>query len=198
MISANVRRIVMEPILPLIHPVPIVVIGTQHPAHPEPFANYTTVGDVAIAGLRPPLVMISLHEQHLSRESVDAFGRFSINLPTSDFLAKVDLCGMVSGRDCDKSGVFEAFWVDGVPCVSDMPISLVCRVTGRLQVEKRVIFVARVEKIHPEGDIDLEKISGIQYGLDNRYYGTGKPIGTGYREGNSLLEALREIQASKS
>lgn len=183
----------MEPILPLIHPVPIVVIGTQHPAQPGAFANFTTIGDIAIAGLRPPLLMISLHESHLAREAVDAFGRFSVNLPTADLLAKVDLCGMVSGRERDKSGVFRVFWTDGVPCISDMPVSLVCRVEGRLQVEKRVIFVARVEQAFPEGEIDLSRISGIQYGLDNRYYGTGTPIGTGYEEGIPLVETLREF-----
>lgn len=182
----------MKTVLPLIHPVPIVVIGTQNPKVAEPRANYATIGDVAIAGLRPPLVMISLHENHLSREAIDAFGRFSVNLPTADLLPKVDLCGMVSGNDHDKSGLFSALWVDGVPCPSEMPISLICRVAERVRVEKRVIYVARVEKILPEGEIDLQAISGIQYGLDNRYYGTGKPIGTGYQEGIPLLDALRE------
>jgi len=183
----------MDAILPLLHTVPIVVIGTKRPDEAVPKANYTTIGDVAVAGIRPPLIMVSLHERHLGREAIDASGRFSVNVPTQDFLARVDYCGIVSGREADKSEVFATIWHEDVPYAAEMPIALICRVLDRVQVEQRVVYVARVERTIAPDDMKLESIRGIQYGLDNQYYGTGPTIGTGYQEGASFDGWKRRI-----
>lgn len=49
-------------VLPLLHTVPIVLVGVKRSDFKDKRANYTTIGDVAIAGLNPALLMISLHE----------------------------------------------------------------------------------------------------------------------------------------
>ncbi len=181
----------MDKILPLLHTVPIVVIGTRHPDHRDPKPNYTTIGDVAIAGINPPLIMISVHERHLGRRAIDAVGRFSVNVPSQEFLSRVDYCGMVSGNDADKSTVFMTAWHEDVPYAKEMPIVLICRVLERVQVEQRIIFVAKVERTITKDGMKLEDLHGIQYGLDNRYYGTGTPIGEGYHEGSPFLDPSR-------
>jgi flavin reductase (DIM6/NTAB) family NADH-FMN oxidoreductase RutF len=179
----------MKSILPLLHTVPIVVVGVKRPDRAEDIANYCTIGDVAIAGIRPPLVMISLHERHLTCSGIDAFGRFSINVPDRTMLPAVDYCGMVSGRDKDKSTAFPTTWSpSGVPYAESAPIVLICSVERRVQIETRVVFIARVEDVIAAADLELDRLHGIQYGLDNRYYGTGEPIGEGYHEGKTLLD----------
>ncbi|OGV48304.1 MAG: hypothetical protein A2017_17535 [Lentisphaerae bacterium GWF2_44_16] len=178
----------MDKILPLLHTVPIVVIGTRHPDYQDLRPNYTTIGDVAIAGIHPPLIMISLHERHLGRRAIDASGRFSVNVPSQEFLSRVDYCGMVSGNDTDKSNVFATVWHEDVPYANELPIALFCQVLERVQVEKRIIFIAKVERTIVKDGLKLEDLHGIQYGLDNRYYGTGVPIGEGYHEGASPLD----------
>ncbi len=176
----------MNRILPLLHPVPIVIIGVNCGSD-QPKANFTTIGDIAIAGINPPLLMLSLHQNHLSREMIDKTGWLSVNLPEQKWLAEVDYCGMVSGRTADKARLFAYTWHRDLPVIESMPVALLCQVARRVEVEQRVIYVVQVLQQIIRQDVDLANLSGLQtilYGLDNRYYSIGSSIGQGYREGN--------------
>ncbi len=183
-------------IRPRIHPVPIVLLGVRNPLHEEK-ANFMTLGDIAIAGLEPPLLMVSLHERHLSREGIDRYQQFSIHVPEMDQVEILDCCGMVSGRDADKSGLFSYRWDEEVPIIETMPIALVCTPVHRAQIQQRVIYIARVTRQIIRPDIDPEDLSNLQtilYGLDNRYYQSGECIGEGYRIGKELAEGLKRSE----
>jgi len=173
---------------PLLHPVPIVLIGTTI----KDIVNYTTIGDVAIAGMNPALIMISLHANHFSTEGLLDHGLFSVNTPDTTMLNKVDYCGIVSGRDVDKSSLFETLYTDKTPYIKDAVFSLICKVENSTQAAHRIIFVARVLKTIVRDDlcinntIQFNNISTVLYGLNNKYYNTGQPIGIGYKEGKNL------------
>jgi len=173
---------------PLLHPVPIVLIGTTI----KDKVNYTTIGDVAIAGMNPALIMISLHANHFSTKGLLEHGLFSVNTPDTTMLNKVDYCGMVSGREVNKSSLFETLYIDKTPYIKDAVFSLICKVENSTQVEHRIIFVARVLKtivrddLYINNTIQYDNISTVLYGLNNKYYNTGQPIGIGYREGKNL------------
>lgn len=179
----------MSRLLPLLHPVPVVLIGTKVAGEVQR-ANFTTIGDIAIAGLNPPLVMLSLHEKHLSRECIDNEGRFSLHVPEAEMVAKVDYCGMVSGHDTDKAALFDYDWHHSVPVIRSMPITLFCEVVHRAQIAQRVIYVARVIENLLREDVDAKDFSNLRtilYGLDNQYCTSGPVIGRGYHEGKSAL-----------
>ena len=177
--------------VPYVYPVPIVLIGAMVDGR----ANYATVGDCAIMGIRPALVAISLSEGHFTTRGVVATGAFSINIPSTDQLALVDHFGIVSGADVDKSALveFEPGTLD-VPLLVSCPVNLECRVVDECAVEHRHIFIASVEMAHVDeafvSEVDghrqiapLTELDPILYALDNRYYSIGGAIGTGYQEG---------------
>jgi len=174
---------------PFIYPVPIVLIGVKD----EEKINFTTIGDIAVMGLNPPLVTISLHENHYVTMAVRKNKQFSVNLPTQSMLKEVDTCGMVSGWQQDKSVLFDWEINPGypfAPLINQSPAQLICRVLEEMQVEKRVLFVCKVEHTRVEQDLlgkSLEDWAGISYGLDNHYYAVGKMIGTGYQEGKKQV-----------
>lgn len=167
--------------IPLLHTVPIVLLAVKKLSSNQ--VNVTTIGDIAIAGIKPPLLMISLHKNHYSRACIDRHGLFSINLPTEDMLSKVDYCGSHSGSNVDKSQVFSVSWVNSVPIIKKAPISMICKTIKKVMVEHRVIYIVDLIKTIKNCD-SLNSINGIQYGLDNLYYSTGHPIGRGYEEAN--------------
>jgi len=171
--------------------VSIVLVGAMVDGR----ANFTTVGDCAIMGIRPALVAVSLGEGHFTTRGVVDHRAFSINVPTTAQLATVDYFGTVSGRDVDKSKLVA--WRLGaallVPLVDDCPVNLECRVLQDGTVEHRHFFVAEVLEAHLREDLgpggtceptlpDLRALDPILYSLDNRYYRVGEPIGTGYAE----------------
>jgi len=177
--------------VPYVYPVPIVLIGAMVDGR----ANYATVGDCAIMGIRPALVAISLGEGHYTTRGVVATGAFSINIPSIDQLALVDHFGIVSGNDVDKSALVESEpGTLDVPLLVSCPVNLECRVVEECTVEHRRIFIASVETTHIDeafvSEVDgrrriapLTELDPILYALDNRYYSIGGPIGTGYQEG---------------
>jgi len=177
-------------IYPYLHPVPIVLVGTKNE---NGRANFATIGDVAVAGLNPPLLMISLHENHLSRENVDRLNKFSINVPEVKLLKEVDYCGMVSGRQHDKSEILDTVWYeDEIPYVRGVPFVHFCKVLEKVQVQRRVIYIGEIFDQIIRDDIDRANLNGlgtILYGLDNRYYMPGEQIGTGYGEGNKIHQS---------
>ena len=167
---------------PLIHPNPCVLIGTNN----EESMNFTTIGDCAVAGLNPPLVFISLHQNHLAYENIQKTNEFSINIPNEDMVSKIDFCGVYSGRKRDKTELFDYTIIQGLPVINQTQINLICKVEHIHQIEQRVIIIARVkdtfidEQLLINDNLNLEEVKPVVYGLDNKYYALGKVIETGY------------------
>lgn len=177
---------------PLLHTIPIVLIGTSNASQ----INYIEVGDVAVASLNPPLLMISLHQRHLSTANIRHSGVLSVNLADVDMMARADRCGMVSGHQTDKSGIFESNFHDldevQVPYIKTAPISHICKVEKEIYIENHYVFILSVqdtkvrEDLFVDGSVRFDKINPLHYGLDNRYYNIGTVIGTGYSEGKTI------------
>jgi len=181
--------------IPLVYPIPIVLLGATVDGQP----NFTEVGDCAVMGINPALVAVSLAATHHSTEGINAHGEFSVNFPNTAMLAKTDYCGMVSGRDTDKSRLFTVFGgeLSHAPLIEECPVGLECHVLETVEIKHRRIFIAEVVQCHIDeafvqtaGDrptvASVNRLDPIIYALDNRYYRIGEPIGTGYMEGKRL------------
>jgi flavin reductase (DIM6/NTAB) family NADH-FMN oxidoreductase RutF len=173
---------------PLIHPTTIVLVGTMCGDK----ANFTTIGDIAVAGLNPPLIMISLHENHNATKYINKYNKMTINIPAKNLLKEVDFAGIYSSKQIDKSELVSHEIVDGLPVVNEAPITLFANVVETVQVAQRVIFVCEIyktmleESLLKEGHLDLSCINTIMYGLDNKYYSNPTAIGEGYCEGKKI------------
>ena len=192
--------------VPLLYPVPIVLVGADVGGRPD----FATVGDVAIMGIRPPLVCISLSAGHHTTAGIAGSSVFSINVPTQQMLAEVDCCGSVSGRDVDKAALFTVLRGEatGVPMIAECPVNLECEVLHQFDVEHRRMFIAKVIETHVDYVLlrfrdeqgvavgqrypSMSDIDPIIYALDNRYYRVGEPVGLGYQVGRQLVEVLRK------
>ncbi len=186
--------------VPLIYPIPIALAGAMVDGRP----NYALIGDCGVMGINPPLAYISLGEGHYTTPGVIAQQAFSINFPSTAMLAVADYCGIVSGRDVDKSALFEHFYGKlGVPMIEACPSNLECKVVHDFKIEHRHIFVGEVvqcyvdeafvvEKEGRKGVASLTQLDPIVYALDNHYYRIGGAIGEGYREGRSLMKGQKD------
>ena len=181
--------------LPLVYPIPIVLAGAN--VHGRP--NFATLGDCGIMGINPPLVYVSSHRDHYTNEGILENGTYSVNFPSTDLLAVTDYCGIVSGRDVDKSQLFEVFYgeLGTAPMIVECPVNLECRVVKEFSIEHRQIFVGEVVQAYVDEEFtlrgegrraiaDMGRLDPIIYALDNRYYSIGRVIGIGYREGEGF------------
>ena len=177
--------------IPYLYPIPIVLVGSFSGGKD----NFTEVGDVAIMGLNPPLMAISLNEKHYTTAGIKETGKFTINIPTAQMMKKVDYCGIYSGKDIDKNGLFHLQETEyGINIIDECPVNIVCRAVKDFLIEHRHIFIGEVLKTfidekYLERDagnkkiVGLDKLNPLIYALDNKYYTIGKQIGTGYKEG---------------
>ncbi len=189
--------------IPLVYPVPIALVGVNVNGQP----NFTEVGDVAILGIRPPYVMVSLGEKAFSTTGIKENGCFSINFPNTAMMAEADYCGMISGRDVDKSQLFTIFTdpegLAGLPLIEACPVNLACEVVHHFTLEHRNIFAGKVLQTYISPDYlkeqdgrkkiaDLPTLDPLIYALDNNYYKIGPKIGEGYQEGKKFKESDQE------
>lgn len=170
---------------PLLHPTTIVIVGTIFNDLP----NFTTIGDIAVAGLNPPLIMISFNENHAATEYILENMKMSINITDESMIKQVDFAGIHSAKEVEKSKLFKHKIIDGLPAIDKSPIVLFCNVVKKFQIKQRIIFICEVSKTLIENKyidknkINLQLIKPILYGLDNNYYSGIKKIGEGYKEG---------------
>jgi flavin reductase (DIM6/NTAB) family NADH-FMN oxidoreductase RutF len=195
-----VNKVTIGPI-PYLAASPIVLVGADVDGRP----NFATVGDCAVLGLRPALVVVSLGATHHTTHGVLAHRAFSINVPTESMLSLVDCFGRVSGRNHDKAALLPSVpgELAGVPLAVDCPINLECRVRSVTEVEHRRIFIADVVQAHVDERFvtmvdgkasiaPLNELRPILYALDNGYYSVGERIGTGYESGRALAARLAD------
>jgi len=92
----------------------------------------------------PAIVSISIRKATYSHGLIAAAGEFTVNLPTTSLLEKVDRCGTTSGRDVDKFAAYGLTAVPGdevkAPLIAECPVNLECRVIGFQEIGDHDMF----------------------------------------------------------
>jgi len=55
------------------------------------------------------MLALAINKKHYAPEGIRETRTFSVNIPSVDLLTETDYCGIVSGRNVDKSKVFSLF-----------------------------------------------------------------------------------------
>ena len=158
----------------LLYPMPAVLVGAVIDGKP----NFMTAAWCAIASHKPPAVAVALYQKRYTLKGIRQKGVFSINVPSTVMAKKVDFCGIYSGTNRDKSGIFDLF--DGslqdVPLVKNCPVNLECKVLKMVEVGSHVLVVGEIIETYVDetcmkGDIpDPLKIDPLIYLPKTRTY----------------------------
>lgn len=174
------------------YPNPTVLVGVNMDGKP----NYLNVTYASLANRIPSMVFISLNKEHYSTAGVRKNKRFSVNLPSVEMLAETDYCGLVSGKDVDKSRLFHTFYgtLSDVPMIEECPINLECEVMQEIEMEgTNVAFIGRIVECYSEEKYltnnlpDIKKIDPVLISInDFHYYSIGTQIGKAWNIGKSV------------
>jgi flavin reductase (DIM6/NTAB) family NADH-FMN oxidoreductase RutF len=175
-------------------PSPMIIVGVTVKGKP----NYLPVSYCAIANRVPSMFAISLNKLHYTCSGIKENGTFSINIPSVEMIAKADYCGLVSGKDIDKSTLFNAFYgtLKNAPLIQECPVNIECQVVHEIDLEgsNRLIIGKVVESYAEEKFLtknlpDLQKINPLILSMaEFNYYNIGEPIGKAWNAGKCLLE----------
>ncbi|MDR3230630.1 MAG: flavin reductase family protein [Synergistaceae bacterium] len=178
-----------------IYPTPVVVVGTFDGAGKP---NLATLAWTGICCSEPPMVQISVRKSRHTHAAIAAQKVFSVNIPSTKYVAETDYCGIASGRDADKFRVANLTPVRGevldVPLVLEFPVSMECRLVHTLELGSHDMFVGEIVATWVEGGIvsetkvDAQKIDPLAFMLNGEYRGVSDLLALAFNAGKKLIE----------
>ncbi|MHA1723264.1 MAG: flavin reductase family protein [Promethearchaeota archaeon] len=94
------------PINPYLYPMPVVLVGADVEGKP----NFMPIAWTCIVEHSPPTILIATSKTHHTNKGIRTNRTFSVNTPSEDLVEATDYCGIVSGKEFDKSQIFEVFY----------------------------------------------------------------------------------------
>ena len=152
-------------------------------------ANVLTIAWTGIVCSEPPMLSVSIRHSRLSYDIIKETREFVVNMPTAGLVAKVDLCGQMSGRTAAKLKIAglteEQASIVKAPLIAECPVSLECRVTQILPLGIHDLFLAEIVATHVDealidnrGRADTRGITPLAYSpTDHSYRAVGEVVG---------------------
>ncbi|MFA5260067.1 MAG: flavin reductase family protein [Candidatus Omnitrophota bacterium] len=173
------------------YPMPMTIIG----ALVEGKANFMAAAWVTRVNYKPPLMGVALGRLHHTSVGVHENKTFSINIPDTTLMKETDYCGLVSGKEIDKSKLFDIFYgeLKTAPMIKQCPVTMECRVVNAVDMEIDTLFIGEIvgayteEKFLAKGNLDIRKIKSFLLTMpDNNYWDLGNNIGKAWSAGEEI------------
>ncbi len=169
----------------LVYPAPAVLVSCSDGQRD----NLFTVAWTGTICTNPAMLSISVRPERFSYDIIRSSMQFTLNLTTAAMARATDLCGVRSGRDCDKWQLSGLHRYPGVaiscPAVEESPLSIECRVKSILPLGSHDMFIAEVVNVLADekyldsesGRFELRQAGLMSYS-HGAYYMQGEQIGT--------------------
>ncbi len=165
----------------ILNPLPVALVGTLVNGRP----NYCVIGYIAPFNFGKH-VFFSMYEKRHTYTGIKANRTFSVNIPSQDLMEALNICGSKSGRDTDKSSLFNAFYgeLKTAPMIDECPLNMECEVTDVIEYGPNKGIIGKVVKSYATGNIldngaiDTEKARLLVWmtGAAASYYRIGERI----------------------
>ena len=177
---AKVETNINGPFYPL--PAVLVTAGT------EGNWNVMTAAWAAKVCMEPPSLCVAVRKERLTHPLIVEHGTFALNIPTTDLVEAVDICGVVSGRDIDKfkrCGLTVIAGPEtGTAVIEECPVVFECEVTNTVNIGSHDLFIGTVvsrlvdpEYLDDHGRVDYDSLRPLIY-LSPHYTTYGEIIAT--------------------
>jgi len=169
-------------------PMPVTLLGTAINNKP----NFMALGWLTRVNASPPMIGIGVGRTHLSYQSIIENKSFSINYPDVSMMKVTDYCGLYSGKNKDKSNLFNVFYGENetAPLIENCALNLECKVLQEIDLPANTFFIAEIinayteEKYLTDGKPDIKKINPMLLTMPDRYYWTvGEKVGSAWKDG---------------
>jgi flavin reductase (DIM6/NTAB) family NADH-FMN oxidoreductase RutF len=104
---------------------------------------------------------------------------------------------LVSGKNVDKSKVFEVFYgeLKTAPMVATCPLSIECKLVDVYQTKTHELFIGEVVNSYADdscltnGKVDLAKVDPLLFDMNTtQYWSLGNPVGKCWNAGKIMLQ----------
>lgn len=175
----------------LLYPTPVVIVGSMVDGKP----NYCTIAFCGVVNLTPPMISIECGPSHQTTKGIRKNMEFSINIPSVQMVEVTDFIGIKSGKEIDKSEIFNVFFGDlkNAPLINEASVNHACKVVKNVELaSKKDLYIGQIIDTYISKDCltneipDIKKINPITYSTSNRtYWSLGQEIGKAYKIGRN-------------
>ncbi|MFX0187481.1 MAG: flavin reductase family protein [Candidatus Hodarchaeota archaeon] len=176
---------------PYLFPMPTVLVGANVNGKP----NFVTIAFCGSLQYKPPMLVISSGKNHFTNIGIRENNTFSVNIPSIEMVEVTDYIGTKSGKQIDKSNLFEIFYGDleNAPMISEAPVNHECKVVKIIDLKgTNDIIIGEIvqtyvnEECITNGKPDIQKIQPILFsGFDANYMKVGDILARAYKVGRN-------------
>ena len=175
--------------MPYMSVMPTLLVGSNVQGKP----NYMTAAWATVACMVPPMVCVAINKSRYTAKGIEENKTFSLNIPSGKLVISTDHCGLVSGAQEDKSGVFRSFYgkVKNAPMAEECPVNIECKLFRSVDCGSHLLYIGEVVEIHADkscltdGKPDITKINPIIY-AQATYFDVGKQIDKAFSAGKKF------------
>jgi flavin reductase (DIM6/NTAB) family NADH-FMN oxidoreductase RutF len=185
------EKVSLGKVLPA-YAMPVCLIGSTVAGK----ANFCTIAWFSIIDDEPPMIGIVMGKKRRTRDGMEENGCFSVNIPGQGMVKAVDHCGITSGFDIDKSGVFKIFTgrLRTAPMIEECPLTMECSVKRTIEFEGTDMVVGEIEGAYASGDlmvkgkVDQSKMMQLLYSTHGPYWSLGKKVADAFSVGKTYQD----------
>lgn len=145
--------------------------------------NFAAHGMYGQLSYDPPLIYISVVKEHLTAKIINKTQKFSVNIPNTALLKKMKFCGSVSGKEQDKSQIFDVFYgKNDVPMISSCPVNINCTVYKTIETNDMFVFIGQVIELYSDkeclsdNELIAIKVDPIICTIQGKLYNMGNEL----------------------
>ena len=173
-----------------LYPMPTTIVGSLVNDKP----NYATIAHVGIMELTT--ISLGMNKNHYTNQGIKENKTFSVNIPSEKTVKETDYCGLVSGKNKDKTAFFKTFFgaLKTAPMIEECALNMECQLVKTVDFPHHDVFIGQIietycdETVLTEGAVDLGKLKPLLFAMNDRsYWGIGKKIGNAWNIGKELI-----------
>jgi flavin reductase (DIM6/NTAB) family NADH-FMN oxidoreductase RutF len=177
----------------LAYPLPVFIVGSYDS---KKMPNIMAASWGGICCSKPPLITISIQPVRYSFDCIMENKAFTVNIPSSEYVAEADFTGVFSGKDGNKFEKTGLTAVDSkivnAPYVEEFPVNILCDLFKTVELGSHTQFIGEIKDILVNDDIlnsdnkpALNLVDTFTYDNANReYYKIGDKISNAYLNHN--------------
>jgi flavin reductase (DIM6/NTAB) family NADH-FMN oxidoreductase RutF len=176
-----------------LYPSLTTIVGTVVDGRP----NFLAIAHVGIMNHgQPQYLSFGINKKHHTNQGILAHQEFSVCLPGEDLVVETDYVGLVSGRNTDKSRVFDLFYgeLKHAPLIQGCPVCMECRLARVVDFETHDVFIGEIVAthaeegvLHPDGKIDIARVRPLLFDMASvKYWSLGAEVAPCWNVGKKL------------
>lgn len=167
--------------------------------------NFLAIAHVGIMNHgQPQYLSFGISKTHHTNKGILEHREFSVCIPGQDLVVETDYVGLVTGKNTDKSTVFDLFYGElaYAPMIQGCTVCMECRLFRVVDFETHDVFIGEIRATHAEegvldaeGKIDIARVRPLLFDMASiKYWSLGAEVAPCWCVGKQLKTTRRGQQ----